>query len=241
MDEVVKDMSMGKTEDVLRRADLAANEFEQDTDRLISYVDSKIHGCSLSYSKKSGEYSENNPVYLLYADKTPVAKVTLKEAGKNAYKFSRWKRGQIYVGNDLPNSVKQDDAVSILVPAGSTVTVNGVTVNDSYIEENDVEFVPCKNIGDFVEKPVKTRYAIMGLMMEPEVKVVYNGNELETEKEGMEYTSSYPGDDELMQRMEPAIIELNHSYGKYIINKGKMAAVTSERVGFAKVYMSDIP
>ena len=241
MDEVVKDMSLGKTEDVLRRAELAANEFEKDTDRLISYVDSKIHGCSISYSKKSGEYSENNPVYLLYADKTPIAKITLKEAGKNTFKFSRWKLGQIYVGNDLSNTGKQDEAVSILVPAGSTVTVNGVTVNDSYIEESDVEFVPCKNVGDYIEKPLKTRYAIRGLMMEPEVKVVYNGNELETEKEGMEYTSSYPGDDDLMQRMESAIIELNHSYGKYIINKGNLSAVTSKMVGNAKEYMSDIP
>ena len=239
IDEVIKQLDNGNVMPVLEKASVETNEFESDTERLSSYLTDVLSGKHLRYVKKSGEYSENTPVYLVYADESPVAKVTLIPDGENAFKFTMWKLGKIYVGSDLNN--KKTDSISVTVPKNSVVTINGIVVSDAYITEDNIEFAPCKNVGEYVDKPLKTTYTISGLMMEPVVEVIYNGMNLNVTNDKGNYTTQYPDDDSLMADMEKSIKELDHAYGRYIINKGKLSAVTSKMIGNAKEYMSDIP
>lgn len=239
IEEVVKQLDNGSVMSVLEKASVETNEFESDTEKLSSYLEDAISGKHLRYVKKSGEYSENTPVYLVYADESPVAKVTLVPNGENSFKFTMWKLGKIYVGSDLNN--KKTDCISITVPKNSVVTINGIIVDDKYITDDNIEFTPCKNVGDYVDKPLKTTYKVSGLMMEPAVEVSYNGMSLDVADEKGEYIAQYPGDDSLLAEMGKNIKELDHAYGRYIINKGKLSAVTSKMIGNAKEYMSDIP
>lgn len=239
IDKVMEQLDNGNVTAVLEKASVETNEFESNTERLSSYLTDAMSGKNLRYVKKSGEYSESTPVYLIYADDSAVAKVTLIPAGENKFNFTLWKLGKIYVGSDLSN--KKTDDISITVPKDSIVTINGVAVGGSYITEDNIEFTPCKNVGEYVDKPLKTTYTVSGLMMEPVVEVIYNGTALDVTNDRGKYLAQYPGDDSLMADMEKSIKELDHAYGKYIINKGKLSAVTSNMIGNAKEYMSDIP
>jgi hypothetical protein len=239
MNEVVEQLENGDVAGVLANALIESNEFETDTERLTAYLGSLVNGHALRYSKKSGEYAENHPIYLLYADNTPIAKFTLSATGENSFGFTLWRLGRIYVGSDL--SGKTVESYTITVPKGSTVAINGVVLEDKYITEDNIEFEPCKNIGSYVAKPLKTTYEVSGLMMEPQVSVTYDGKTLETTKDGGAYSAEYPADDELFASMEASIKALDHAYGEYIINKGALSAVTSNMIGNAADYMSDIP
>lgn len=239
MDEIIKKLSCNDIAGVLSEMSVEVNEFENDTDMLVSYLSDAICDTELRYAKKSGEYSESTPVYVIYADNTPVAKISLEIKRINSFNFPIWKAGSIYIGNDL--GLKKSSDISICVPKNSIVTINGVPVSDIYISQDDVEFEPCKNIGEFVEKPLKTVYTVGNLMMQPTVEVSCDGKILEVEEKDGVYEAAYPDDEELLEQMKGSITELDRAYGKYIINKGKLSAVTSSMVGNAREYMSDIP
>ena len=72
--------------------DVKVNEFETN-DTIAAYFTDRLNDGTVSYKKKAGEYSEKTPVYVVYAGDTPIAKVELESAGKNAHKFNKWSTG----------------------------------------------------------------------------------------------------------------------------------------------------
>ncbi len=239
MDTVVEQLNNNDITAFLDAAKVNANEFESSTDMLASYLLKVSSDGQITYTKKSGEYTENTPVYLLYASNTPVAKITLEASGENRFGFTLWKLGQVYIGSDYGTNKSGD--IVITVPKGSKVAVNGVELRDIYITQDDIMFEPCENVGDYVAAPLKTTYTVSGLMMQPVITASYNDVNLEFTSDGGTYTAQYPTDEALLAEMTDAITALNHAYGAYIINKGSLSAVTSNMVGNAKEYMSDIP
>ena len=72
--------------------------------------------------KKAGEYSEKTPVYVVYAGDTPIAKVELESAGKNAHKFNKWTLGTISF-EILQRTLQKLKTA----PTGADVYINGST------------------------------------------------------------------------------------------------------------------
>lgn len=70
------------------------SEFESNQ-IVADYLKNILTDKTATYKKKSGEYSEDNPVYVVYAGDTAIAKVKLSPNGKNGHNFTTWKMGGI--------------------------------------------------------------------------------------------------------------------------------------------------
>ena len=177
-------------------------------------------------------------MYVVYAGDTPIAKVELKSAGKNAHKFNKWTLGTISFGDFTKNLAE----VKITAPTGADVYINGVQVTDTYKIESGVKFAPCLHVSDYVTVPTNDVYDVGQLIAQPDITAKLNGKELTVDydkKTG--YTIYYPSDDELYKSMESRIYTIAEQYGAYIINRGSLSKLSSYMVGTAAEYVSDIP
>ena len=216
MDKLVSHIEAGNVGKWIKDAGILG-EFETE-DIVSDYFKDTFADKEVSYKKKAGEYTENNPVYILYADDKKIANVTLTEKKKNAHKFTEWKLASIDFNVDSKTK-NTEHSVKITAPKNSEVTINGVKVSSDYITgEADVSL--CKHVGDYVTTPVDDVYNINGMFAKPEVKVTYNGKELDTEYVKNGYEAYYPSDDELLAREKSHILTVAENYGKYMINRG---------------------
>lgn len=133
-------------------------------------------------------------MYVVYAGDTPIAKVELESAGKNAHKFNKWTLGTISFGDFTKNLAE----VKITAPTGADVYINGVQVTDTYKTESKVKFAPCLHVSDYVTVPTNDVYDVGQLIAQPDITAKLNGKDLTVDydkKTG--YTIYYPSDDEL--------------------------------------------
>lgn len=238
MDKIMSDFNAENVDKLLNSAELTTNEFET-IDIVAGFLKSQLEGKETSYRKSNGEYSENTPVYIIYAGDAPLAKVELTKSGKNFFKFTKWQLGGICPYDVSPKTTSK--TVNVTVPSGSTISLNGVSVDAEYIKNDNITFEPCKNIGEFVEVPTMTEYEVTGLLCEPDIAVEYNNTTLVLSGENGVYTCSYPEDTALLEAQRDTIINTAETYGKYIINRGSLAGLKKLMVGRAETYISDIP
>ncbi len=237
MDKVAEQFTPDGIGKLLADSNVTVNEFET-TDTIAEYFKDKLSEGAVSYKKKAGEYSEKTPVYVVYAGDTPIAKVELASAGKNAHKFNKWTIGTVSFGDYTKNLAE----VKITAPTGAEVYVNGVEVSDTYKTESAVEFAPCLHVSDYVTTPTNDVYDVGQLIAQPVITAKLNGKDLTVDydkKKG--YTVNYPSDDELQKSMESRIYTIAEQYGAYIINRGSLSKLSSYMVGTAAEYVSDIP
>lgn len=240
MDNIISQFTVDNVEKLLDDSGVTYSEFENNQ-VVAEYLKSKLTEGTATYKKKSGEYSEDNPVYVVYAGDTAIAKVTLSADGKNGHNFTKWKMGAISF--DGYADKKNSKAFTLNVPKGAQVTLNNVTVAASYITADDQQFDPCKHVSDYVTPPVNTVYTIPGLLVQPQISVKLGGVELEitSDTKNNTYTAKYPSDDALLAQQQDYIKTIAESYGKYIINRGSLSTLSGYMLGYAKEYVSDIP
>ncbi len=237
MDKVAEQFTSDGIGKLLSDSNITVNEFET-ADTMAEYFKDKLNGNTVSYKKKAGEYSEKTPVYVVYAGDTPIARVELKSAGKNAHKFNKWTLGTISFG-DYTKSLAE---VKVTAPTGAKVYINGVEIKDTYKTESAVTFAPCLHVSDYVATPTNDVYNVGQLIAQPVITANLNGKDLTVEydkKTG--YTVNYPSDDELYKSLESRIYTIAEQYGAYIINRGSLSKLSSYMVGTAAEYVSDIP
>lgn len=235
MDNFVSHIQQGDVGDWIDKEGLLSS-FET-KDKVSEYFKNTFEGKNISYKKKAGEYTENTPVYVIYADEEKIANVSLTEKKKNAHNFTEWKLADIDFN---VNSKDNNHTVKISVPNGSEVSVNGVKVSQDYLaEQTQVDL--CKHTTDYVATPLNDIYNINGLFAQPEVTVSYNGVQLDTQLNNGVYAANYPTDENLLASEREHILTIAREYGKYMINRGDLNLLSSYMIGNAKEYMSDIP
>lgn len=238
MNKIMSDFNADNVDKVLDSANTITNEFET-IDLITKFLQSQLEGKEISYKKSNSEYSESTPIYIVYANDSPLAKIELTKAGKNFFKFDKWQLGSISTYDVSSKAFSK--SVTVTVPSGSTVSLNGVAVDNKYIKNDNITFDPCKNVGEFVTTPTLTEYEVTGLLFEPDITVEYNNTPLTLSGENGVYNCSYPEDAALLEAQKSTIINTAEAYGKYIINRGSLAGLKQLMVGTAEVYISDIP
>ncbi len=241
MDKIISQFTVDNVESLLNNSGVTYNEFESNQ-IVATYLKGQLTAGAANYKKKSGEYAEENPVYVVYAGETAIAKVTLAADGKNGHNFTKWKMGAISF-DGYADKKQNNSAVTIQVPKGAQLSLNNVPVSAQYISADDQLFDPCKHVADYVTPPVDTVYTIQGLLVKPEISVVLNGTQLTIQEDTKKntYTALYPADDTLLAQQQDYIKTIAESYGKYIINRGSLSTLSGYMVGYAKDYVSDIP
>lgn len=135
MDDVVLAMETSEGSSDLAKV-FAVSDFE-DKDTVFSDIYSTyIEGQSCTYRKMAGEYTDETPVYVLRAGSIDLFKLSLKPKGENAagYGFQLWELSTLELLKDNTRTV------TILVPPGASVSVNGIAVSDDYITDDHVEY-----------------------------------------------------------------------------------------------------
>lgn len=207
-----------------------------------AYLKEKLALGEISYKKMNGQYSDDTPVYIIYQKETPIARLNLKSGGRNTFRFNLWKADSLMINEEVKNP--DLTTLTVTVPTGSVVSINGVTLNDDQIEEKDIIFEPCTKVSDFVDPPTLLRYKISGVISSPApaVDVTYNDAVIACESDSsFNYTGSYPADETLLANMRETITNHAESYGKYLINRGSLATLKQFMIGDANVIISDIP
>ena len=150
------------------------SSFEDET-AVREYMKSMIEGKQLTYIE-SGEYTSDHPCYTVEADGLVIGTVTLQRdmTVQREFGFPTWMLSNISFPA-LPF-----EGASVKVPANSTVYINGIALDDTYLTE---EFPPDEDELQYVEPyggsiPGFCTYSVSGLYYEPEVTVTdYAGNE----------------------------------------------------------------
>lgn len=84
-------------------------------------------------------------------------------------------------------------SVTVDVPGGSEVYVNGIRVNTRYIADKNLKYSFLNKLEEMKENaPTSTVYKIEGLYESPEVKVLFNGEELVPAEESNSDMYRYP-------------------------------------------------
>lgn len=235
MSKIVKDFTPDNIEQFLNDNSVNVNEFET-VSTIADYFKGVMQDNEITYKKKSGEYSNTTPVYVVKAGDTTIAKVTLVEDGKNAHKFTNWKLGSI----SFDGYIDTENDITITAPSAAEVKINGVKVSDSYVTDKNVKFDPVKNVDSYVKAPTNVVYKVSGLIAKPQITATLNGVDLDPKFDGKVCTVSYPTDAALLESQKTMINAISEAYGKYIINRGSQEAINKYLVGTAKKKMSNI-
>lgn len=239
MQEIIDEKFSADSIDALVYDGSAGLSRYENQDYAAAYMKEAVSGKTVTFARKSGEYTGASPVYTIKSDDRNIAKVSLKEIGKNGHGFSVWGIDNITIGVSSDNN-----PVTITAPAKAVVTINGIRAEDDIVKEKNVPVEKTKNVSEYIELPVNTIYSIDDLMSEPDIKAELDGVQLEVQKAdgaGGAYTVLYPSDEELLASQSDYIKNINIEYGKYIINRGSLSRLKSYMTGNAERYVSDIP
>lgn len=236
MEVLINDFTSDNIRNLLEENNVSVNDFES-IDVIEEYFKQVMAEEEISYKRKSGEFTNNNPVYVVMAGEKTIAKVTLAEKGKNAHDFTEWKVGEIAFGD----YVETAHEIAITAPTSAEVKINGVTVDSQYITETDMVVEQTKNVAEYTNVATNVVYKIDNLLTEPQITAVLGETELPVSVEGNQCTVGYPQDDSLLQEHGELITSINQAYGKYIINKGSLWELQRNLIGNAVNYVSDIP
>ena len=141
------------------------SQFESE-DAIKTYMLSMLEGKTLSYVE-SGEYTADRPCYTIEADGYVVGTVALTRVGQKEY------GNPIWALSDISFPVLPLEGAMITLPANSTVYINGIQLDDTYIteeipaDEDELQYV--EPYGGTI--PGFRSYAVSGLYFEPTVEV----------------------------------------------------------------------
>lgn len=192
---------------------------EADKASLISAYVSGINADEGSFSYvENSDYTEDAPSYDITKDGETVSKVTLTRTGSRAFGLARWEVAEV----DIADYVADTITYEILVPAGSSVTVNETVLDESYATaQNEVPEV-LANVTELISAaPTYDTYTISGFINEPSVSVTdTSGNALNVTLSGSTFVSGTLTSDEFIASVSDRVTSAIEAWGLYFINKG---------------------
>ncbi len=147
----------------------APTRFESAED-IASYYDKSVGGKTLVWRQDKASYDVSAPVYRLYADETPVGVLTLREASSRPLMFiltlCEWE-----VASAEPLIAAPAESVTVTVPEGWTVLVNGEALGADELTGNAGIPEELRYAGEYVEVPRIVEYHVEGLYEKPVTEV----------------------------------------------------------------------
>ncbi len=216
MEALVKKYEKGQIEDIIEDYAASANKFES-SDALVNAYSALFDGKEITYSEDS-DYREDTPVYDLKADGITVSKVTLGSDSKGLFGFKKWKVADINYYDYLYSA----KTITISAPADSTVYVNGIEVDDSFVTATGEVPALLANVTAYLTTvPTNTTYTIPGFFETPTVTAKdASGNDLSVNASGNNYSVGKTASADFIASMDPYITDIMELYGKKYINIG---------------------
>lgn len=228
IDEYVSNMGSSFYTDMLEQAagKLELSEYEPASVMLKRMkTDDGTSGSGEYAYKKTEDFSDNKPSYYITRNGKVIASLALERSGWTAkYSFPEWRVSD-------PVSLLEIDSkpvysLSVTMPKGSRLRVNGKTVDEELYRETESELILTNVEKQYMKQPVSVKCELTGLYTPPEVSVTDgDGKTLEPESvpaaDAAEqvylftrHDAATP-DENLLKRAE----ELTKAYIDYVVNK----------------------
>lgn len=215
IEQIVDALNNGQADEYTDYIHYQVNRLEDDN-TYKKYITDKLGSGNIEYTRKSGEYSKDTPVYQLKDGNNPVGVVYLKKSDTKA-KFNT----PIWEIDRIDNVIGQTKDYTVTVPKGTVISVNGIDLDETYIIEDNAE---CKNLGNvtkYITAPKMTVYQLTGLAAQPDIKAigpVYNSElSVESEDNG-QIVYGFESTDSLKTEQQDRIITITKTYGNYVTN-----------------------
>lgn len=208
-------------------AEIVKNTHDSDSfesaDDITLFLNEKYGGADLTYDSVSSGGDDSIQKYVVKADDRKIAEFTLKKSG------NKTKRGfELYEKDSFKLYYPANESVTVLVPEGSSVYVNGKELNEKYIADGGVMIVDESTLPEGLTPMKYTRYTVSGLVNVPSVKVMTNGieNPPEYDEKAGEHISLFPSDSSLETEHKEFVMAALREYAKYMGNDSWWGAVS---------------
>lgn len=187
---------------------------------------SNAYSDELTYIKKAGVYTKDNPVYSIIDSNDESATIYLKKKSiKGLFGINRWEVDKI-----VPNFEKV--TINIIVPSNVNPLLNDNLLDESSLVSQDYYPDDLKIINEIT--PITSYYQY-------EVKDVYSGYKLEVSsgslaKNENTYTYIYPENTEILNNVEDSLKEFCMNYARYVGNETNFSSISSQVLPGTDVY-----
>lgn len=174
------------------------------------------------FSVSSGD--DGSEKYVVSLDNLRIAYFTLSPTGKSAgFGFKHC------VLSDVEFFLADHSDITVKVPKGNTLRINGIDVAERYISNADIKSASCQYMPEGVSGIMYDEYTVSGLLFEPVITVVAeNGTELPVSYNEAEHSYTVPivYNDELAAEQTDYIIKAAREYTKYLSNDAGFGAIS---------------
>lgn len=216
MESLMPMFSQKDTRQIVELADpVELCEYER-TEHFVACLDGYLAEKAMDYGTKAGEHIEEHPVYVVTADQVPFAVVRLKKQEQTAaYGLPLWETGGVEI---LPMQTRE---YFLEAPATVTVTVNGISLAQTSLEESGMQDAAADYLADYAEIPTYSRYALGQFYSEPQVSAVNPAGEaveVAYDEQKKCYLADFGGDSALQAEVEEYVINVVMEYAMYVSN-----------------------
>lgn len=112
----------------------------------------------------SGAMKDGLPTYIVKVGDYKISSFTLKEKSKNSRGWEMYEEGsfEVYYGTS---------ALTVVVPTGYSVAVDGVSLDDKYVTERAIPSPESEYLPEGVTGITYVKYEVRGLLEDPEIRV----------------------------------------------------------------------
>lgn len=192
----------------------AGNKFESEDVKLSTLL-SLTQGKTITCEKDPMSYNTEEPVYDIKADGDTVAKVTLTAVNPSVILGILTIMDWEVKSADLTSETNTTDYY-ITAPEGYAVSVNGVSVDSSYLTGEEGSIKLFENASEYVSIPSMVQYKIPSLSSEPTVVVTNPENqEVLVTKDGNNYAAVFGTEGEMPQDLKDTALNIAETWSLF--------------------------
>lgn len=180
MDELTPDRVADLSSDLIDRVDHNIQSVEQ----CRAYIKEAVG--EITYAKKSKECTDTHQVFVLRSGNTVIGQFSIKALESDKYGFTRWEFDKESV--DVGALGLFGAEYRTIVPHDHTVTVNGYTLDSSYITDDKIPYEPLTELYDDYDLPYKVSYAVTPIMGQMNVEIADSEGNIVTFDETTDWT-----------------------------------------------------
>jgi len=184
-----------------------------------TYIKEALSG-GISYARKSSECTDTRQVYVLRSGGKVIGQFAMEVKSEDSYGFTMWELTE----ESFDMSFLMGSAVSAVAPDTYTVSVNGVTLDSSYLTGEPVQYEALEDFYEDYELPTIVSYEAGPFLGEFEIVVTDPNGEVVTEAPDPAVLDDNCSEEEI-QELKDFIDKFLKRYVDYMGSSNKQADV----------------
>lgn len=190
----------------------------------------KINKKNFSYEKVSSN-NEHELKYTINADDSKIATIVLKlNDKKGLFNLNRW--DVLRIDDLLP----EERTINIIAPKGYDIYLYDTLLQSSYLTDANYLTPELINIKKYAEVDSLNKYTIEGIYEEPNIKSLFNNQEIEVIKKDDDYFVKFASNENILNEQSEYIKKFCINYTRYVINEQSFNSISSYVISSSNAY-----